>query len=155
MLDESYAKAGPHLLSIHTPNWRMSAERVCEEMKGMCLLTLATVNLAGEPIVGPIDGLFYRGHFWCGSAPNSIRARHIKANSHVSAANTRGEELAVVVHGTAAEVDKTAERSLGFREYAVEVYNIEMVDQYWQGSAVYWEIEPRRMFAVAPQVGGS
>jgi hypothetical protein len=153
LLDDSYARAGPHLLSIHTPNWRMSAERVCEVLTGMCLLTLATVNGAGHPIAGPVDGLFYRGRFWCGSAPNSIRASHIAKNPHVSATHTRGEELAVVVHGTAVTVDKTTDRALGFRDCAIEIYNEALIDEYWNGTAVYWEIEPRGMFALAPQIG--
>lgn len=149
LLDRSYAGAGPHLLSIHTPNWRVGAERLVELLRGMCVLNLATVNSRCEPLQAPVDGLFYRGRFWFGSSPDSMRARHIKARPHVSAAHVRGEELAVVVHGTAREVDKATDRARGFRDYASEVYNTEMVDEYWTG-ALYWELEPRKMFALAP-----
>ena len=150
LLDDSYAGAGEHLLAIHTPNWRVGAERLVELLPGMVILNLATVNSRGEPIQGPVDGMFYRGRFWCGSAPHSIRARHIRRRPDVSVAHVRGEELAVVVHGVARELDKTTERALGFRDYAASIYGEETVDFHWKGDAVYWEIEPRRMFALAP-----
>lgn len=151
LLDDSYAKAGEHLLSIHTPNWRLSAEQMVERLTGMVVLSLATVNSKGEPVLGPVDGMFYRGRFFCGSARNSMRARHIAARPQVSAGHVRGEELAVVVHGKAVEVEKDSDRGRGLRDYIVEVYGREMTD--WEGAeVVYWEIEPRRMFAIAPQV---
>lgn len=154
LLDGSYAKAGSHLLSIHTDNWRMSAQQIADTLTGMCVLNLATVNSRGEPIQGPVDGQFYRGRFYCGSARNSMRARHINARPAVSVAHVRGEELAVVAHGTAREVEAESERGRGYRDYLVEIYGREMGE--WQGAeVVYWEIEPRRMFALAPQVGGS
>lgn len=152
VLDRSYASAGPHLLSIHTDNWRLSAEQVIEKLQGMCILNLATVNSLGEPLVSPVDGMFYRGRFWCGSSPDSMRARHIRRRPQVSLTHSVGEELAVTVHGTALEVDKTTERALGFRDYAISIYGEEAIDGFWEGNAVYWEIEPRRMFALAPQV---
>jgi hypothetical protein len=152
LLDASYASAGSHLLSIHTPNWRMSAEQIVEKLQGMVVLNLASVNSKGEPIQGPVDGQFYRGRFHCGSARNSIRARHIKARPQVSVAHVRGEELAVIVHGTAREVDPSSERGRGYRDVLVEIYGQEMGE--WQGGeVVYWEIEPRKMFALAPQIG--
>src|SRR5688572_23732817 len=151
LLEASYASAGPHLLSIHTPNWRMSAEDIVAKLTGMVVLDLATVNSKGEPIIGPVDGQFFRGRFYCGSARNSVRARHIKARPQVSVAHVRGEELAVIVHGRAHEVDPKRERGRGYREVLVEIYGQQMDD--WQGGGVvYWEIEPRKMFALAPQV---
>lgn len=151
LLDRSYETAGEHLLSIHTPNWRMSAQQVVDAVTGMCVLNLATVNSRGEPIQGPVDGMFYRGRFYCGSARNSLRARHIAARPQVSIAHVRGEELAVVIHGVANEVDPSSERGLGLRDYIREIYGQEMGE--WQGNeVVYWEIEPRRMFALAPKV---
>lgn len=151
VLDESYAKAGKHLLSIHTPNWRITAEEIVERLTGMVLLSLATVNSKGEPIVGPVDGMFLRGRFFCGSASNSLRAKHIRARPVVSVTHVRGEELAIVVHGTAQEVDKSSEIGRALRDYIVEVYGQEMTE--WEGAdVVYWEIVPRRMFALAPQV---
>lgn len=151
VLDDSYAKAGKHLLSIHTPNWRINAEEIVERLTGMVVLNLATVNSRGEPIVGPVDGMFFRGRFFCGSSVDSLRAKHIRATPVVSVTHVRGEELAVVVHGTAKEVDKQSELGQSFRKYIVEIYGQEMTE--WEGAGVvYWEIVPRRMFALAPQV---
>jgi hypothetical protein len=153
LLDRSYAAAGQHLLSIHgEPGWRLTAEQISERLTGMVILNLATVNSKGRPFVGPVDGMFYRGRFWCGSAPNSMRAKHIRGNPAVSLAHTVGEELAVTVHGTALTVDKTAERSLGFKDYAATIYGKAGIDHFWDGDAVYWEIEPIKMFALAPVV---
>lgn len=150
VLERSYAGAGPHLRSIHTDNWRLSAEQVVEKLTGMRVLALATVSAKGEPITGPVDGLFYRGRFWFGSSPESVRARHIRRNPAVSATHTVGEELAVVVHGRAVELDKSSERAKGFHGYLDEIYGKGMMDQHWEGGAPYWEIEPRKMFALAP-----
>ncbi len=58
LLSRSYEGAGPHLLSIHTKKWRMSAKRIVETLTGMVLLDLATVTAKGEPRVGPVDGQF-------------------------------------------------------------------------------------------------
>lgn len=51
----------------------------------MRLLALATVTSNGRPVVGPVDGIFYRGAFHFGSAPDSLRFRHIRSRPHVSA----------------------------------------------------------------------
>ena len=153
VIDRSYAEAGEHLLSIHGESWRINAEQIAERLTGMVILDLATVSSKGDPIQSPVDGMFYRGRFWFGSAPNSIRAKHIKRHPRVSVAHVPGEELAVIVHGTALEVDKSTERALGFRDYAISIYGKASIDHFWNGDAVYWELEPRKMFALAPQVG--
>ena len=61
LLDASYERAGPHLLRIHTPDRRATAEQLVERLRGMCLLVLATVTADRRPIAGPVDGVFYRG----------------------------------------------------------------------------------------------
>jgi len=43
LLDVSYAQGGRHLLSIHTPERRMSAAQLAQRLGGMTLLVLATV----------------------------------------------------------------------------------------------------------------
>src|SRR3954468_5696022 len=115
LLDRSYAAAGAHLLRIHTPDRRLRAEQLAEQLTGMCLLALATVTSDGRPLVGPVDGIFYRGAFHFGSSPDSGRFRHIRRAPHVSAPHLPGEELAVTVHGLATLVDVKASESAGFR----------------------------------------
>src|SRR5919202_967924 len=112
LLDDSYAVAGPHLRRIITAERRLPAEEVVARLSGMRLLALATVTSDGRPIVGPVDGIFYRGAFHFGSSPDSVRFRHIRARPHVSATHLPGEELAVTVHGRAEQVDVS---SGGFR----------------------------------------
>ena len=152
LLDRSYASAGEHLLSIHTPNWRVPASELVEILTGMCVLNLATVNSKGEPFVGAVHGLFFRECFYCGSSYDSLRAKHIARNPAVSAAHTRGEELSVVVHGTAVQLDTGTELGRGYREFAIALYGEKMVDDFLATSP-YWRIEPKRMFALRPAVG--
>jgi Pyridoxamine 5'-phosphate oxidase len=85
LLDRSYAGAGAHLLSIHTPDRRLNAEKLIERLTGMCLLALTTVTADCRPLAGPVDGVFYRGAFHFGSSPDSVRFRHIRTRPHVSA----------------------------------------------------------------------
>ena len=150
LLDRSYESAGEHLLSIHTPNWRVGAEKLVELLQGMCVLDLATVTANGEPRIGPVDGFFYRGRWYFGSSPTSVRAAHLAKRPQVSAAHTRGEELSVIVHGNAIPMDKTSENALGYRALSEELYGKEAVAEFWEGGAPYWSIDPTKMFALAP-----
>jgi hypothetical protein len=146
LIDRSYASAGAHLLAIHTPERRLSAEQVAERLVGMRLLALATVTADGRPIVGPVDGIFYRGAFHFGSAPESVRFRHIRARPWVSATHLPGEELAVTVHGRAEFVEVTG----GFRQTLLDIY----LPQYggdWEtdfldSGPAYARIEADRIF---------
>jgi hypothetical protein len=146
LIDRSYAAAGPHLLSIHSPERRLTAEQVCSQLTGMRLLALATVSSAGRPVVGPVDGIFFRGAFHFGSSPESVRARHIAARPWVSATHLPGEELAVTVHGRAEQVDVS---SGPFRETLLGIY-VPRYGESWadmlEKGAVYWRIEAERMF---------
>ncbi|MGH8574625.1 MAG: pyridoxamine 5'-phosphate oxidase family protein, partial [Gammaproteobacteria bacterium] len=122
LLDRSYAAAGPHLLSIITPPRRLRAGQVADRLTGMRLLALATVTADGRPIVGPVDGIFFRGAFHFGSSPDSVRFRHIKNRPHVSATHLPGEELAVTVHGRAVPLDIHSDAEAELRQTLLEVY---------------------------------
>jgi hypothetical protein len=153
LLDRSYATAGGHLLTIHTPDRRLSAEQVIERLTGMCLLTLATVTADGRPIAGPVDGIFYRGAFHFGSSPDSVRFRHIRSRPYVSATHLPGEELGITVHGRAVPVDIHADAGAGFRRALLDVY----VPRYgpdWEADFLnsgprYARIDAARMFTFA------
>ena len=105
LLDRSYAAGGEHLKRIITPERRLSAAQVAERLTGMSLLSLATVTADCRPLVGPVDGVFFRGAFYFGSAPDSMRMRHLRARPQVSATHVPREELSVTVHGRATFVD--------------------------------------------------
>jgi hypothetical protein len=142
LLDRSYESAGQHLKRIITPERRLTAEQLAERLTGMSLLALATATADGRPIVGPVDGVFYRGAFHFGSAPDSVRFRHIDARPDVSATHLPGEELAVTVHGRAVPVDV---REGEFRQTLLDVYgpsHAELIDS----GARFAQIEADRMF---------
>jgi uncharacterized pyridoxamine 5'-phosphate oxidase family protein len=148
LLDASYARAGAHLRSIHTPERRVHAADLVRVLRGVRLLDLATVTASGEPRVGPVDGILFRGHFWFGSAHDSLRFRHLRRRPQVSASHTVGETFAVIVHGTAIEVDVSAPEHLAFRDTLLEVYPD--WEQWWPAEAPpYARIDATRMYAYA------
>jgi uncharacterized pyridoxamine 5'-phosphate oxidase family protein len=126
LLDDSYARAGAHLRSIWGAETRLDAAALVEELAGVQVLDLATVTPRGEPRVGPVDGLFFRGRFWFGSAESSQRFRNIRANPAVSGVVTGGlETFLVVVHGRAVETDPRGPEAGGFAVYPREVYDFD------------------------------
>jgi uncharacterized pyridoxamine 5'-phosphate oxidase family protein len=150
LLDRSYAEAGAHLLRIHTPERRLSADRLADCLTGMCLLALATVSADGRPVVGPVDGIFFRGRFHFGSAADSLRFRHIRRCPQVSATHLEGEELAVTVHGEAHLIDVLGDECAAFRQTLLDIY-VPRYGQKWESflrsGVSYARIEPTRMFA--------
>jgi uncharacterized pyridoxamine 5'-phosphate oxidase family protein len=150
LVDASYASAGAHTLRIHTPERRLTAEQLSERLTGMCLLTLATVTRDGRPLAGPVDGIFHRGAFHFGSAPDSFRFRHIAERPHVSAVHLPGEHLAVTVHGRAVLVDVTTD--LAFRQTLIDIY-LPQYGEWWEknvlNGASYARIEAERMLVFA------
>ena len=149
VLDRSYEQAGTHLHRIITPERRMTAEQVADNLTGMCLLALATATADGRPIVGPVDGIFYRGAFHFGSAPDSVRFKHIAKRPAVSATYLPGEELAVTVHGRATSIDVGSPDHSDFRQTLLDIY----VPRYGEGwekflysGVAYARIDAERMF---------
>jgi uncharacterized pyridoxamine 5'-phosphate oxidase family protein len=149
LLDRSAVSAGAHLRSIITPARRLSAEQVCARLTGMCLLALATVTADGRPLVGPVDGIFYRGAFHFGSSPDSFRFRHIRRRPQVSATHLPSEELAVTVHGRAVLVDPRNPEHAGFRQALLDIY-VPRYGAEWEvfldSGPVYARIDADRMF---------
>jgi uncharacterized pyridoxamine 5'-phosphate oxidase family protein len=143
LLDRSYEGAGEHLLSIITPERRLGAVELSGLLTGMTLLHLATVTATGEPRVGPVDGIFYRGHFYFGSGERSVRFRHLRTRPAVSATHSRGEALAVTVHGRAVEIDLRAAEHAGFLEVLRGIYP---GWDDWAGESPYARIDAHSMF---------
>jgi hypothetical protein len=148
-LDRSYETAGPHLLEIITPDRRLTAAQLADRLQGMCLLVLATSTADGRPINGPVDGIFYRGDWYFGSSPESIRFRHIRQRPWVSATHMPAESFSVTTHGKAVEIDVADPDQAGFRRALLDVY----VPRYgadWErfidSGPVYARIDAQRMF---------
>lgn len=148
LLDRSFGSAGSHLLEIITPDRRLSAPEVSGRLDGMRLLALATVTSDGRPLVGPVDGIFFRGSFHFGSSPDSVRIRHLRRRPHVSATHLPGESFAVTVHGTARILDFSHQDQAELRSALLDHY----VPQYgpnWESfldANVYARIDADRMF---------
>ena len=66
---------------------------------------LATVSADGRPIVGPVDGVFYRGAFHFGSSPDSVRF----------AASGSGISVTILKGGFAGETSRLRRRLLTLR----------------------------------------
>jgi uncharacterized pyridoxamine 5'-phosphate oxidase family protein len=143
LLDASHAGAGPHLRSIFSDERRIPAAELPALLPGVQVLALATVTARGEPRVAPVDGLFFRARWYFGSAQNSARFRHVRARPAVSATHLRGEELAIVVHGRAVEIDTAASEHAPFRTHLLETYP---GWEDWGAGAAYARIEPTAMF---------
>ena len=148
LLDRSYAAGGPHLREIITPERRLSAEEVIEQLTGMRLLSLATSTADGRPIVGPVDGIFLHGAFHFGTSPQSVRWRHIRARPHVSATYLPGEELAITVHGRAVQVSANPEDGAELRGVLRDIY-VPRYGEDWldfiDSGPVYARIDAERM----------
>lgn len=148
LIDMSYAQAGPHLLSIHTPERRLTATQLVERLQGMCLLSLATVTADCRPIAGPVDGIFYRGAFHFSSSSDSVRFGHIRRRPQVSATHVPSEEFAVTVHGRAVPVQATG----GLRRMLLEVYVPRYGpewEQFLDSGPIYARIDADHMFTFA------
>jgi uncharacterized pyridoxamine 5'-phosphate oxidase family protein len=145
LLDRSHAGAGEHLRAIFDDEHRVPAGELPGLLPGVQVLALATVTARGEPRVAPVDGLFFRGRWHFGSSERSARFRHIRARPAVSATHLRGEELAIVVHGRAVEIDPRTPEHAGFHAYLNETYP-GWDDADWAAGAPYARIEPSAMF---------
>ncbi len=156
LIDRSFEHAGEHLRSIFRRERRMSAEETARLLRGVFVLNVATVTASGEPMVAPVDGLFYRGKLLFGFPPGSVRGHHLRARPPVSAAHHRGEDYCVIAHGRAREIDLDAPESADFLAYFQEVYGDSW--SYWheehyrdrEGTAFNAWIEARRLFTLKP-----
>jgi hypothetical protein len=156
VLDASHAAAGPHLRSIFgdTP---MSADDLVRALDGVFEMHLATATRRGAPLVAPIDGLLFHGQVWFGIPAAAVRARLVRRRPEVSASYTR-DSMALIVHGTAREVEPGSALGQDFEALVVEVYTAiygpgwakwraQQLQQQQQQQGWGGWIEPRRMFA--------
>lgn len=148
LLDRSAAGAGPHLRRVITDERRLTAEGLSSRLVGMRLLALATVTADGRPLVGPVDGIFYRGALYFGSSPDSVRFRHIRRRPQVSATHLPGEELAVTVHGRAVPIVVGDRAHEGFKQSLLDIY-VPRYGPEWEkflDGSLYARIDAEKMF---------
>ena len=145
--------AGEHLRGILTGERRLSAAQLAGRLRGMRLLTVATVTAGGRPLAGPVDGYFLHGTFWFSSARNSVRMRHLAARPAVSATHLPAEELAVTVHGRAELFEMRDPAGAELRRAMLDWYVPRQGPEFesWLNAldAVAARIEPEKMFTFA------
>jgi hypothetical protein len=149
LLDRSFATAGAHLRAIWDDAHRLTAPQLAAELPGVQILDLATVNARCEPRVAPVDGLFFHGHFWFGSSPDSFRVRHLRRRPACSGAHVRGESFAVIVHGRAVEHPPGDERRPAFLDHLRATYP--NWDAWGFHEAPYFHLEADRLYATRLQ----
>lgn len=133
----------------------MTASEVVAELAGVFVLDVATVTARAEPIVAPVDGLFFRARLWIGFPPGSLRAGHLRARPAVSACFAKGEDVCVLAHGRAREIQRSDPLYDDYQRYGRECYGARLWD-YWtdehyrdrEGPSFTAWIEPRKMFAM-------
>ena len=148
LLEASSAAARPHLARVITADRRLSAAELCARLSGMSLLALATVTADGRPLIGPVDGIFYRGAFYFGSAPDAVRIGHIRMRPQVSATHLPGEHLAVTAHGRATVIDVADPAHAGLRRTLLDIY-VPRFGPGWEdvmAGSVYARIDADRLF---------
>jgi uncharacterized pyridoxamine 5'-phosphate oxidase family protein len=122
LLDDSMAHAGPHLRGIITGDRRLTAAQLCETLRGMRLLVVATVTADGRPLAGPVDGYFLHGTFYFSSGRDSVRMRHLAARPAVSVTHLPGDQLAVTVHGRAEVFEVSSPPGAELRQAMLDHY---------------------------------
>jgi hypothetical protein len=156
LLDESYSSAGVHLRSIFVPEGRCSAAQLVEALPGVFTICLATVTAHCEPLVAPVDGLFYRGRLWFSLPPGAVRARHLRERRQTSATYVDGE-FCLIVHGKAREIVDGDRLYTGWVEYVRDVYGPAALEaasrqnRARSGPDFTGYVEARRMYAKAPR----
>lgn len=143
VLDDSYARAGAHLRSIHTDKVRLTAEELVERFTGMKVVVVATVSADGRPLTSPVDGFLFRGAIHFSTDPDAVRARHLAERPQVSATWVNGEAEVLTVHGRVRPLD-LAGTDAAYAAFIAERYGTDVSE--WVGVTA-WAIEAERMFA--------
>lgn len=104
LLDRSAAGGQRHLTDIVGPGRRLSAERLCADLRGILVLNVATVSLSGAPRLSAVDGHFLHGHWYFSTAAAALKARHLFARPQISVGYTPRDGYGVWAHGAAAQL---------------------------------------------------
>ena len=147
LFDATLGRANAHMLSIVTPDRRLSARQVVAYLRGTRHVAMATVTPRGEPRVSPLDALFIHGRFVMGTGGDAARLRNLRSNPACSTMYMEGERIAVVVNGTAEWIGRDQPDHAELIATWVAVYGI---DPYSLGPGVtFFRIVPASMWAFA------
>jgi hypothetical protein len=145
LFDATLGRANAHMLSIVTPERRLSARQVVAYLQGTRHVAFATVTRKGEPRVAPLDSLFMHGRFTMGTGGDAARIRNLRANPACSAAYMEGDRVAVVVNGMVEWIGRGHRDHDAIHEIWRAAYG---ADPYDLGPDVtFFRIEPASMWA--------
>lgn len=154
LLDRSIATAGPHLREIFTDEVLMSAGEVVARMRGMQLLTVATVSRAGRPIAGAVDGYLLHGELWFSSGARAVRTAQLRRNPAVSATWLPDETTQLIAHGEVEIMPFGDERAAPMRQAMIDHYVpvegpdwARYIDELIDDGSVTFRIAARKAFA--------
>jgi len=103
LLDHSIERAGAFLRrSFQMPEHSLTAQQLIDCWLDVQTVALATVTTRGEPRIAPIGSLLYRGEIYIPTVATAARTRHVMKRPAVSLTLFRENELAIIVHGSAA-----------------------------------------------------
>ena len=145
LIDASYARAGAHLRSIHTPEARIAAEELVRRLDRMQVFVVATTTSDGRPRTGPVDTFLFRGRLTFGTAASAVRARHLARSPAVSATHVRGETLVVTAHGNARALELHG-ADAEFDEFLRGHYGDSTYEEFLEESP-YYAIDAEWLFA--------
>lgn len=146
LFDATLVRANEHMLSIVTPNRRLTARQVSAYLTGTRHVAFGTVNSRGEPRVSPLDALFIRGQFHMGTGRGATEIAHLQVNPACSAVHMDGDRVAVTVNGTVEWMPRDHSDHDELIQIWIATYGSE---PYLLGDIVFFRIQPASMWAFA------
>ena len=129
------------------PSKRLTAEQVAERLQGMVPARARHRDRRRPPDRRPVDSIFFRGAFVFGSAPDSIRFRHIRARPASAPRTSPARSSSVTVHGRAVPIDVSERPGCGRR---CSTSTCPATGESWasfiDSGPVYARIDAERMF---------
>ena len=147
MLDRTLARANPHLVSIVSPERRLTARQVVTYLEGTKHVAFATVNERGEPRVAPLDGVFIRGRFTVSTGAKAARLRHLRANPACSAVHMDGDRVGIAAHGRARILEQGDAGVDEVDGVWTEIYGSSPFS--WGDGVAFMVVDPSSMWAYA------
>jgi uncharacterized pyridoxamine 5'-phosphate oxidase family protein len=155
LIDASFERAGPHLLSIYRPDRRLSAGQVVALFAGARQIAVATVTASGEPRVAPVDAILLRGRFHFGTSATAARIRHLRRRPAISLSYFERDDIAVIVHGRAILLEYGQSDFEELDRAFIQIYG--GAPSTPEEGVVFVRVEPETMFTFAQrpkEVGG-
>jgi hypothetical protein len=139
LLDASFDRASPHLTSIMTPQRRLPAARLVDELTGIAVLNVATVTARGEPRLSAVDGPFLHGCWHFTTSGTSPKARQLRTRPAISASYTPRDGYGVFCHGRARSLDRGTPAFAILYDHCVGTYG--QAPDEWGPDIAYFRIE--------------